>query len=101
MFRHPLPAGRGIHRLKGGGKWFDIASPDQGQHMIPAQQRFKGTPDFGPKLDLSCDGSFHKAAGDPGVQQQGIRDFDWLTHGLKVAKRYHLSRLDPTGAGLG
>jgi hypothetical protein len=74
VFNHPPPAGRSIHRPKAVGERFDGTRPAQGQHVISAQQGFKRPPDFG-----------------PGVQQQRIRNFDGLTHGEKVAKRYHLS----------
>ena len=66
MFNHPFPAGWRIHRLKAGGEWFDVASPAQRQHVIPAQQRFKRAPDFGPKFNLPGDGSFHRLAREPG-----------------------------------
>jgi hypothetical protein len=95
MFNHPLPARRRIHRFKAGGKWFDVASPAQSQHKISAQQRFERAPDFGPKLNLPGDGPFHSLACDPGVQQQRVRNLDWLTHVQKVAKRYQLSSQVP------
>ncbi len=91
MFNHPLPTRWRIHRLQAGGDRFDVASPAQGQHMISAQQRFERTPNFGPKLNLPGDGSFHRLARKPGIQQQRIRNFDWLTHVKKVAKCYQLS----------
>jgi hypothetical protein len=63
--------------------------------MISAQQWFEGATDFGPKLDLAGNGSFHRLTRDPGIQEQRIRNLDWLTHGDKVAKRYQLSRAVP------
>lgn len=47
----------------------------------------ESTPDFGPKLDLPCDGSFQNLARDPRIQQQLIRNHDWMTHTEKVARR--------------
>jgi len=57
--------------------------------MISAQQWFERPPDFGPKLNLPGDGPFHRLACHPGIQQQGIRNFDWLTHVPMVANCYH------------
>ena len=53
--------------------------------MIPTQQRLQSAPEFGPKLDLSGDGSLHNFTRDARIQEEIVGDFDWLTHGLKVA----------------
>jgi len=60
--------------------------------MISAQQWFEGATNFGPKFNLTGDGPLHHLARDPGVQEQRIRNLNRLTHALKVAKRYQLSR---------
>lgn len=60
--------------------------------MVSSQQWFEGATDFGPELDLAGDGPFHRLPRDPRVQEQRIRNLDWLTHVIKVAKRYQLSR---------
>ena len=45
-----------------------------------------------PKLDLPGDRTFRDFTREPGIQDQGVGEFNGLAHGHKVAKRYRVSR---------
>lgn len=97
VFQNPLPTGWRVRRFEAGGERLDATRATEREHVIAAQNGFNGTSDFGPKLDLSGNGTFHQFARDARVQQQRIRNFHWLTHRIKVAKCYQMS----SGALLG
>ena len=63
----------------------------QGQSVDSLQKWFDSTAQFGPELDLARDGTFGNFAREAGVQNQFVGEFDWLTHGNRVAKGYWLS----------
>src|SRR5690606_16684374 len=61
------------------------------QCLVSSQERFDGAPQPGPEFNLTRDGALCDLSGEPGVENQSIRNFDGLTHATTVAKCYPLS----------
>jgi hypothetical protein len=88
MIGDALPAFPGIHGKQAVRKRPGIPGTAKRQCLVPTQKRFDRAAQPGPEFYLSRNGSFRDFPREPGVENQGVRDFNRLTHAHKVAKRY-------------
>ena len=77
-----------IHGIKTSGQWLSGGIPAQGHDLRALQQGFDRPAESSPELDLSGDGPLDDLGGQTGVEDQGIGEFDGLTHAPRVAKGY-------------
>ena len=79
---HALPACGSVHRRKAGRKRLKRRAAAQFQYLLSFEQQLNRTAQPRPELHLPGDGTFHGFPGKPGIQNECVRKFYGLAHGL-------------------
>jgi len=85
MLGHAMPAFGGVRRLKAGGEWPGSAGPAQSQGLCALEKRLNRPAQLRPEFDLACDGALGDFSREPRIEEEFVRDLDWLTHTGTVA----------------
>lgn len=97
VFGNSLATFRRIYGAQALRERLGIPGAPKSQGLVSPQKRLDGPSQPGPEFDLSRDGPFSNFPGKPGVEHQGVGDFNRLAHVITVAKCYH--RVKSLGSG--
>jgi hypothetical protein len=83
--RYTRTTGWGVHGFDTRGQRLSSRVPAKLQDLAAFQQKFDGSAKSRPELHLSRDRTLHNFACNAGIENEGVGEFDGLTHTFRVA----------------
>ncbi len=79
------PTLRRVHGFQAGREWPGSGTATQAESLRALEEGLDGAAESRPELDLSRNGAVLRLAGQPGIQDERIREFNRVTHIQVVA----------------